>query len=66
MKGNVRSATTKMTIYISYIETKKFYATDLLSEDDNLLDAFSIKNVSSVKVDNELDALKTLFKGMFK
>lgn len=48
---------------MSYIETKGYYAIDLLNDKDNLLDINSIKNVSILKVDNEIAALTALFKG---
>lgn len=48
---------------MSYIETEKFYAFDLLNERENLLDSFTIKNVTSLRVDNEDDAFKALFRG---
>lgn len=52
-----------MVINMSYIETKKFYAVDLLNDEDNLLDTITIKNVTSIRVNNENHALRTLFRG---
>lgn len=49
---------------MSYIEIKKFHIADLLNPDGPMLDSFSMKNVSSVKVRSQSEALKTLFKGI--
>lgn len=49
---------------MSYIETKKVYAVDLLSHNYmKLLDMNAIKNVTSIEISDLMQALETLFKG---
>lgn len=56
----------KIAVKMSYVETKKMYLYDLLSkEENNVMGMNNMKTVTSVKVENEIEALKVLFNGRF-